>query len=237
MSSRRPRIFASVLFVIGLMLAFGGVRLAFLGGSLYYLIAGCVIVASALLIWRGKKSGAWLYGLMLIATLIWSLAEVGFDWWALAPRLAMFSVLGSWLLVPGTRRKLNGGAAVTPLRKLRSAQVIAGALVVLTVVGLWFTRASSPLAVEHPTQFAATGDVDWKHWGRTSAGTRYAPFDSITAENVANLKKAWTFRTGVSDVFKATPLQVGNSLFVCTAANVVIAIDGENGKEQWRFDP
>ena len=106
---RPPRIFAAMLFLVGLALAAGGARLASLGGSWYYLIAGVTLIASAILLWRGHRWGAYLYGLLTLATVIWALAEAGFDGWALAPRILPFLVLGLLLLRPKTRRALFGG--------------------------------------------------------------------------------------------------------------------------------
>ena len=51
---RPPRIFASLLLLIGLVLAAGGIQLASLGGSLYYVIAGVALIATAVLLWRGS---------------------------------------------------------------------------------------------------------------------------------------------------------------------------------------
>ena len=47
---RPPRIFASFLLLIGLVLAVGGVRLATLGGSLYYVIAGVLLICLGVVI-------------------------------------------------------------------------------------------------------------------------------------------------------------------------------------------
>ena len=104
---RPPRIFASLLLLIGLVLAAGGIQLASLGGSLYYVIAGVALIAigSAALarpalgripLWaadsRHDRLGA---------------AESGFDAWALAPRVLPFLVLGLLLLRPKARRSLG----------------------------------------------------------------------------------------------------------------------------------
>jgi len=105
--ARPPRLFAVLLLVVGGVLAVGGVRLAMLGGSWYYLIGGGAIVASAVLLWRGHRSGAWLYGAMILGTAIWALWEVGLDGWALVPRLLALFVLGLWLLTPGVRSGLD----------------------------------------------------------------------------------------------------------------------------------
>lgn len=38
------------------------------------------------LLWRRKQSALWLYAVLLLATMIWGVWEVGFDFWALTPR-------------------------------------------------------------------------------------------------------------------------------------------------------
>jgi quinoprotein glucose dehydrogenase len=101
-----PRYLAAILFLFGLLLATGGFLLVELGGSAYYIIAGAAVLASAVLLWFGKRSGAWLYGSFLFGTLTWSLWEVGFDVWALTPRLLLPTILGSWLLIPSVRHRL-----------------------------------------------------------------------------------------------------------------------------------
>ena len=105
-TARPPRIYASILGLISLALLAGGIYLAILCGSPYYLIAGAVILACAVLLWRGSRRGAQLYWLMLIATLLWSFWEVGLNGWALVPRLLLPTLLGLWLLTPWVRRGL-----------------------------------------------------------------------------------------------------------------------------------
>jgi quinate dehydrogenase (quinone) len=233
---RPPRIFAGVLAFIGLALGIGGIQLATLGGSWYYLLIGIGLIASAVLLWRGDKRGAWLYGALLIATIIWSLFEVGIDGWALAPRLAMFSVLGCWLLAPRTRRALNDGADVASLLSLRSARITTAALIGLLIIGIWQNRSPDPANVER-VALAPNQQSDWPHYGRTQAGTRYASFSEITPDNVNKLKVAWTYRTNVGGAFKATPIQIGDALYMCAAGNVMIALDATTGTERWRYDP
>ena len=55
--------------------------------------------------------------------------------------------------------------------------------------------------------------------------------------NASDLELAWTYRTGAGGAFKATPLMVGNLLYVCTGGNRVVAVDAENGALVWQFDP
>src|SRR5512145_1378296 len=95
---RPPRVFAVVLILIGLTLAAGGVRLVALGGSIYYALAGITVVLSGVLLWRRDRRGSLIYGLLLVATALWSFYEVGADLWALAPRLLALLVIGAWFL-------------------------------------------------------------------------------------------------------------------------------------------
>jgi glucose dehydrogenase len=104
---RPPRIFPILLLAIGVVLFAGGVQLALLGGSLYYVICGAALIGSAVLLWRGRKAGAHLYFVMLLGTWIWALWEAGLDGWALMPRVAGPTILGLWLLTPFVRRRLH----------------------------------------------------------------------------------------------------------------------------------
>ena len=61
--------------------------------------------------------------------------------------------------------------------------------------------------------------------------------DQITPDNVGKLQKIWHYRTGRGGAFKATPIQVGDLLYVCTGGNVIVALDAETGELRWEFDP
>ncbi|MEN3973669.1 hypothetical protein [Emcibacter sp. SYSU 3D8] len=104
---RPPRIFAFILLLLGACLLVGGGLLALLDGSPYYVIAGLALLVSAILLWRGRRAGAWLYLLMLIGTWGWALWEVGLDGWQLMPRVLLWTILGLWLLTPWVRHRLT----------------------------------------------------------------------------------------------------------------------------------
>jgi quinoprotein glucose dehydrogenase len=88
--------------------------------------------------------------------------------------------------------------------------------------------------------------ADWSAYGGDGRGQRHADGAQITAQNVAGLELAWTFRTGeLGDgfiqahdalTFEATPLLVGDTLFVPTATGKVFALDATTGAQRWRFD-
>lgn len=232
---RPPRIFAASLFLAGSVLAVGGGRLVTLGGSLYYLIAGLALIASAFGLWRARAWGAYLYGALVLGTVIWAVAEAGFDGWALAPRILPFLVLGLFLLRRRTRRSLLGREP-RPLRNLWITWATIASLAAICVGVALRTRyptAPFPTARNASSSLA----VDWRHWGGSAAGRRYAAFHQIDTSNVSKLQVAWTYRTGVGGAFKATPLQIGTTLYVCLAGNIIAAVDSASGVERWRFDP
>ncbi|HMN46164.1 MAG TPA: membrane-bound PQQ-dependent dehydrogenase, glucose/quinate/shikimate family [Povalibacter sp.] len=235
-ATRAPRILATIFVLMGLVLGIGGVRLLMLGGSFYYAIAGIVLIASGVLLFRAEVWGSRLYGLLVVGTVIWALAEVGFDGWALAPRILPFLVLGLFLLRPGLRRMLHGRID-RPLLRSPLTWLAFIALAALCVgIALHRPYPTLPFPVAMRDAPPSTG-TDWAHYGRTPAGTRYVLADQIDTTNVDRLGVAWTWRSGVGGAFKATPLQIDDTLYVCLAGNVMAAIDGDTGQERWRFDP
>ncbi len=233
---RPPRIFAAVLLLAGVVLGAGGLSLITLGGSFYYLVTGLALIASAVLLWRGHRSGAYLYGLLTLGTLIWAVAEAGFDGWALAPRVLPFLVLGLFLLRPKVRRALFGRRP----RRLLSLPMtwIAVALLLAVCIGVGLRTPYPTKAFPAAATTVANNDVsDWQHWGGSAAGRRYAAIDQIDTKNVSKLSVAWTYRTGVGGAFKATPLQIADTLYVCLAGNIIAALNSATGEERWRFDP
>ena len=78
-------------------------------------------------------------------------------------------------------------------------------------------------------------DGEWHQYGRTTHATRYARLDQITPDNVDKLKVLWHKRTNRPNMFKATPIQVGDLLYICTAFNFVQALDAETGDQILRL--
>jgi quinoprotein glucose dehydrogenase len=102
-----PFVFAGLIFLLGLALTAGGLELVLLSGSFYYLLTGLGLIVSGALLWRGSRRGAWLYAVIVAATVVWSVWEVGFDGWALASRNLALWVLGAWMFLPHVRRALT----------------------------------------------------------------------------------------------------------------------------------
>lgn len=88
--------------------------------------------------------------------------------------------------------------------------------------------------------------VEWPSYGGDPGGSRYSPLAQINRSNVAQLKVAWTYRTGdVSDgskwrqksAFEATPIVVDGAMYLPTPFNRVIALDPATGRQKWSYDP
>ncbi|NNK62942.1 MAG: PQQ-binding-like beta-propeller repeat protein [Gemmatimonadetes bacterium] len=84
------------------------------------------------------------------------------------------------------------------------------------------------------------GDAGARRWSRAS---------QITPENAGDLERAWIWETGevlttheasgetlFPDKFEASPLAIGDTLFLSTPFNRVVALDGVDGTELWSFD-
>lgn len=230
----------------GLYLLVGGIWLAKLGGSFYYIIAGVIELVVAWLLYRRRSSALLLYAVFLLATLIWSLWEVGSDFWALTPRLDVTFFLGLWLVLPFVYRGLSQG---------KFARGALSLVLVVTVIVLGYSVFNDPqeingsLSPEQAANVEKTDDGiaagDWPAYGRDQAGTRYSPLKQINDKNVGQLKEAWTFRTGdmkrptdpgeLTD--EVTPIKIGDSLYLCTPHQILFALDAATGKEKWKFDP
>ncbi|WP_445322976.1 membrane-bound PQQ-dependent dehydrogenase, glucose/quinate/shikimate family [Ramlibacter sp. AN1133] len=240
-----PRALAIVVAVVAACLVTGGVWLAGLGGSWYYLGAGMALLATAWLLWRRRAGAVLLFAAVFMASVAWAVWESGLDWWPLAARLDVLFVLGLVLLLPG----MDGGAAAGA----RASRVVLGvalAAFALLAAASWLRdphdvdgTLASNTAVTAPGGMAA---ADWTAYGGSGFGQRYSALRQITPDNVRQLQPVWHFNTGdvrgrpgdpKETTFEVTPLKVGNRLFFCTPHQNVIALDATTGAQVWRYDP
>lgn len=252
--------------LIGLVLGVGGVWLITLGGSWYYAIAAVGILLSGLLLIKRNLLGVGLYLLTWVGTIIWALWEVGLDLWPLVPRTVAPTVILILVLlvIPAlSTNKVSIAKHGRTVAFILAAPLIAFALMSSNHVhaqsapseaeaqseqdqssALQQAEPDTELAGPQPEPQLEVGQ-NWPAYGGTYAGRRYSPLSEITKENVGQLEKAWEIRTGDMPSEKAegkyspenTPLKVGDSLFTCTAKNIMIALDARTGKEEWRYDP
>jgi quinoprotein glucose dehydrogenase len=109
----------------------------------------------------------------------------------------------------------------------------------LALLVIW-VGASSTLAQAGPEPQGG-----WPAYGGDAGGSRYSPLTQINANNVGELKVAWTFRTGehgqgVKDwsrsAFEATPILYNGTLYLTSSSTDVIAVDAASGALRWRHD-
>lgn len=88
------------------------------------------------------------------------------------------------------------------------------------------------------TQERPFSDDDWAYPGGTSGQTKYSPLKQLTKANVAQLQQAWVFHSGVPHGnVQMNPIIVDGVVYVTTPQQEVIALNGANGTERWRFNP
>lgn len=234
---------ALALAAIGAYFLYAGVQLLSLGGSVYYVPAGVVLLATAVLLFRLDMRAAWLYAVFLVLTALWAVWEVGLAFWPLAARVGLFAVLGMLIALcvpalPAVRGivRVRRGAFATA--GLLAAGLVAAAANAFSPI--WIAKADHAPAVANDYD-AAKQPANWVGFGRTTSGEQFAPDDQITKENVNQLQVAWTLHTG--DVSAAgrenqnTPLQIGNTLYPCTQSGQVFAVRADTGAKLWHYTP
>ncbi len=236
---------------LGLAVLAGGLWLAAVGGSRCYVAVGGAMLGAAILLAARRPLALTVYAAVVLGTLAWAIQEVGLDWWQLAPRGDLIVPIGLYLLLLGAILRRAGA----PAASWRRAQgLLAASLGLAAVVGaVAFLRDTHDRAGELSEappgagQAASEGvpDGDWRAYGRTSRGDRWSPLRQITPDNVMDLRVAWSFRTGDlrgpgdprATTDEVTPLEIDDTLYLCTPHDHLIALDAETGRERWRYDP
>ncbi|MEO6747945.1 MAG: membrane-bound PQQ-dependent dehydrogenase, glucose/quinate/shikimate family [Caldimonas sp.] len=212
----------ALLGLLGLAIGLVGLWLLVLGGSPYYVLAGLMLLLTGLRVHRRSGLALWSLAALFVASLVWSLWEVGLDWWPLAARMGVLFLLGAVLLLPWTTRRLDadrargpsaGGAPKPPSSASRSGWREGGGVALaaglaafaLVSVGSWLRDVHAIEGMLPPSQGALI-DVDadlrgvppgeWHAYGRTGYGQRFSPLSQITPENVSRLEVAWHIHTG-----------------------------------------
>jgi len=245
-----PIVSGFVYAAMGLGLAGGGVWLVALGGSWYYLLAGLGVLATGVLLIARRLSALAAFAVVLVGTLIWAIAEIGFDWWPLAARGDIVFPLALWLLTPWVTRNLNGDHGMRRMALMSLwAGVIASAAVLIGGLSLTYHEIDGAISEDKSPPSAQAKldqpDDDWRSYGRTQFGQRYSPLTQITPANVKDLTVAWTFRTGdlpgesdpTETTFEVTPIKVRDTLYLCSQHQRLFAVDASIGKLRWSYDP
>jgi quinoprotein glucose dehydrogenase len=234
-----------VIFIMsGIFLSVGGIWLATLGGSIYYVIAGITFIFVAVLYWMRSSNSIMLMAAFLFATIFWGLWESGSDFWALAPRYDIVFLLSLWLILPFAKSRFYSQA------KYQTNIMSVGLFSTLLILGYALFNDPQEIngivnnPVSNKTSENSTGK-DWKAYGGTQSGSRYSSLSQINTDNVESLREIWRFQTG--DVKRGddpgeltnevTPLKVDDTLYLCTSHQQLFALNAATGKKKWMFDP
>ena len=89
-------------------------------------------------------------------------------------------------------------------------------------------------------QEAAESDpAQWVMPNANNAGWNYSALDQINVDNVQTLEMAWTMQLGIQDSHEASPLVIGDTMYIVTPKpNYVYALDlVRQGVIKWEFRP
>ncbi len=230
------RITAVLIGVIGIPMTLFGGELAILGGTPYYLCAGLLMSISAVELWRIHRRGFYFFAATLLLTLAWAVYEAGNEFWLVGSRIWIVGLLSLWLCMPMIRRSLWDGDAPS-LFSMRTVQVCTASSVAV-LLAMSFNLVNQPVvSISNTTYGPPQNTSDWTAYGGSHAGTRYVPHSQIDTSNVEKLTRVWETDTRRVGRFSATPIQIDDGIYLCTAQNVVLALDPDTGAERWRYDP
>ncbi len=83
---------------------------------------------------------------------------------------------------------------------------------------------------------AAEAYSTWHRSHGDSSNSRYSSANQINRETVKDLKVAWEYRSGDGEGnIQCNPVVVGDTLYVPTPGNHLVALDARTGAEKWRF--
>jgi quinoprotein glucose dehydrogenase len=108
------------------------------------------------------------------------------------------------------------------------------------------TLAAAGLAAMLAGISADRAPVDWAYWGGDPGSAHYSKLTGINTKNVSQLRQAWTWKTGETDLkeygtrpgmFENTPVVIEGVMYVTSPYNKVIALDAETGTALWSYDP
>ncbi len=109
------------------------------------------------------------------------------------------------------------------------------------VVAIFLALLIAGCAQQVPKYDAATANIvqaaaeQWPSYGRDYGNRRYSPLKQINRDNVAGLKPLWTFKSGISATFQATPIVVDGIMYLSLPFDHVVALDAATGRELWRY--
>ncbi len=122
---------------------------------------------------------------------------------------------------------------VTRIATGAAAWVALGAMVGAAIV------AAAPARADEALDQAMKSENNWPMYGHGYDNTRFSPLQQITDQNVGNLKLAFAFQVGALRSNEATPIVIGDTMYVTSSSGPrsVFALDARTGKMRWQYQP
>jgi alcohol dehydrogenase (cytochrome c) len=81
----------------------------------------------------------------------------------------------------------------------------------------------------------AASDDGWLMYRHNYTSSGYSPFDSINTGNVTGLKQVWDYKTGFDQGHESPPIVNGDTMFITTPKDELIAFQASTGKQLWKY--
>lgn len=78
---------------------------------------------------------------------------------------------------------------------------------------------------------------EWLTYNHGFSEQRYSRLKQINVDNVDRLGLAWSYNLGSTRGVEATPVVVGDTMYVTASWSVVHALDARTGEKLWQYDP
>jgi glucose dehydrogenase len=107
---------------------------------------------------------------------------------------------------------------------------------ILALIALCTATAVHAEAVsDHRLLDAGSDARNWLTYGRDYSNQRFSPLTQVNRSNAARLRPVWTFKTGVSSTFQASPIVADGIMYVSLPFNHVVALNARTGEQVWRY--
>lgn len=104
-------------------------------------------------------------------------------------------------------------------------------LIALLAASISATAQVTPERLEN----AASEPENWLTYSGTYMSQRHTTLDQLTTRNVDELELKWVFQAQSLEAFEASPLVVGDIMYLTEAPNTVYALDVATGRPYWRY--
>jgi alcohol dehydrogenase (cytochrome c) len=113
---------------------------------------------------------------------------------------------------------------------------VTASLAAATGIGVAQAEDASP---KDAMAVSADDGASWAQYGHDLQNTRFSPLKEINTQNVGKLKLAYAFSLGSLRSNEATPIVVGDTLYVPSSwgPKYVYALDAKSGKIKWKYEP